>query len=771
LRDDAGAVRVRGHTIAHHVHIPIDRLGEKLRAWKLDRRERKIAGELVREVQSRVGFLLDVGLDYLTLHRGARTLSGGESQRIRLAAQLGSGLCGVLYVLDEPTIGLHPRDNLRLIKALHRLRDLGNTLLVVEHDRDVIASSDYLCDFGPRAGRHGGRIVAEGTPKQIEPVDQSVTAGYIQGTKTIAVPTGRRPVLRKNGEPYVNFLKILGARENNLNAVDLELPLGVFTAVTGPSGSGKSSLIDSILYPALARRLHRARTRPGRHDKIEGVRFIDKVIQVDQSPLGNSPSSNPATYTGAFDLIRKVFSEIPEAAERRFTARTFSFNVAGGRCETCEGSGQLCVEMHFLPDVYVPCDECNSRRYNQDVLEVKLHGKSIADVLEMQCGDAVELFANYPKIAGILQTLCDVGLDYLTLGQAAPTLSGGEAQRVKLASELSRPMTGNTLYLLDEPTTGLHFDDIDKLLSVLQRLVDLGNTVVVIEHNLDVIKCADWIIDMGPGAGVHGGELVFAGTPEALALEAKSKRGKKTGAARSATATFVKQALQEKGLATARKRQAWTASTQAATNPTKKSVAKNAKAAASQASTATNRSLAGKKSPPKKSSRTMVTKAKSASKGPLTTEERSTSKAKSRTLDPWRALGRRWHSLQKGFPRGTEPEWPLEIVDRIFELLEQVAGDDSLEFDQPNKVQVKPNGRNQAWAEIETKTPDSLKVTLAGPPEAVDMEQFSALGINGPVDASDQRHTRVTLNLTKLQQVRSRKLKSFLKRHLEKSFQ
>ncbi|MCP4888576.1 MAG: excinuclease ABC subunit UvrA [Planctomycetaceae bacterium] len=770
LRDDAGAVRFRGHTIADLVHMPLDRLAEEVRSWKLDRRERKIAGELVREVQSRVGFLLDVGLDYLTLHRGARTLSGGESQRIRLAAQLGSGLCGVLYVLDEPTIGLHPRDNLRLIKALHRLRDLGNTLLVVEHDRDVIASSDYLCDFGPRAGRHGGRIVAEGTPKQIEPVDQSVTAGYIQGTKTIAVPTGRRPVLRKNGEPNVNFLKILGARENNLNAVDLELPLGVFTAVTGPSGSGKSSLIDSILYPALARRLHRARTRPGRHDKIEGVRFIDKVIQVDQSPLGNSPSSNPATYTGAFDLIRKVFSEIPEAAERRFTARTFSFNVAGGRCETCEGSGQLCVEMHFLPDVYVPCDECNSRRYNQDVLEVKLHGKSIADVLEMQCGDAVELFANYPKIAGILQTLCDVGLDYVTLGQAAPTLSGGEAQRVKLASELSRPMTGNTLYLLDEPTTGLHFDDIDKLLSVLQRLVDLGNTVVVIEHNLDVIKCADWIIDMGPGAGVHGGELVFAGTPEALALEAKSKRGKKSGAARSATAPFVKQALQEKSLATTKKKQARKASTKSATNPTKKSVAKNAKAATSQASTATKRSLEGKTSRPKKSSPMTVAKAKSAPKGPPTTKERSTSNAKSLTLDPWRALGRRWHSLHKGFPQGTEPEWPLEIVDRIFDLLEQVAGDDSLEFDQPDKVQVKPNGRNKAWAEIETKTPDSLKVTLAGPPEAVDMDQFSALGINGPVDASDQRHTRVTLNLTKLQHVRSRKLKSFLKQHLEKSF-
>ena len=396
LREEAAASRFRGHTIADIVHMPLDRLAEQITTWKLNTRERKIAGELFREIKSRVKFLLDVGLDYLTLHRGAATLSGGEAQRIRLAAQLGSGLCGVLYVLDEPTIGLHPRDNQRLLGALHRLRDQGNTLLVVEHDRDVIAGSDYLCDFGPRAGRDGGRIVAEGSPQNIAPLDQSVTAGYINGSQQIPIPTSRRPVMGKE-TPLVKFLKITGARENNLRGIDVEFPLGVFTVVTGPSGSGKSSLIDDILYPALARRLHRARVKPGRHEKIEGVRYVDKVIRVDQSPLGNTPSSNPATYTGAFDLIRQLFASLPEAAERRFTARTFSFNVAGGRCETCEGSGQRKIEMHFLPDVWVPCEECDSRRYNEDVLEIRYHGKSIADVLEMPCGEAVELFAITPK--------------------------------------------------------------------------------------------------------------------------------------------------------------------------------------------------------------------------------------------------------------------------------------------------------------------------------------------------------------------------------------
>ena len=614
LRDDAAAVRFRGKTVADLVHMPLARLEEELNNWTLERREKKIAGELIREIKSRVGFLVDVGLEYLTLHRGAATLSGGEAQRIRLAAQLGSGLCGVLYVLDEPTIGLHPRDNRRLIKALHRLRDLGNTLLVVEHDRDVIGSSDYLCDFGPRAGRHGGRIVAEGPPKQVAPPDDSVTAPYINGSKSIAVPPSRRPVQSGKGTPLVNFLKIHGARENNLQAVDFELPLGVFTAITGPSGSGKSSLIEGILYPVLARRLHRSRVRPGRHDKVEGVRYIDKVIRVDQSPLGNTPSSNPATYTGAFDLIRQLFAGIPEAAERKFTARTFSFNVPGGRCETCEGSGQLKIEMHFLPDVWVPCDECHSRRYNDDVLEVKLHGKSIADVLEMPCGDAVELFASYPKISRILQTLCDVGLDYVTLGQSAPTLSGGEAQRVKLAAELSRPVTGSTLYLLDEPTTGLHFDDIEKLLNVLQRLVDLGNTVVVVEHNLDVIKCADWVVDLGPGAGVEGGQLVFAGTPEDLAARAKPSRKKSAGPV-SATAPFVAEVLTDQ-------------------SPTAKPAANKR---ARSATTDDKRNSIVTAKPTKKVAKKRATK--------------SRSKSSKGSMDPWRVLGRQWHSLEKGFPR------------------------------------------------------------------------------------------------------------------------
>jgi excinuclease ABC subunit A len=747
LREEAAAVRFRGHTIADLLHMSLDRLHDELRTWKFDRRERKIAGELVREIKSRVSFLLDVGLNYLTLHRGAATLSGGEAQRIRLASQLGSGLCGVLYVLDEPTIGLHPRDNARLIGALHRLRDIGNTLLVVEHDRDVIHSSDYLCDFGPGAGRHGGRIVAEGPPTNVVPFSDSVTAPYIDQSKTIEVPASRRPVTRASGKPYVNFLKILGAREHNLRGIDFELPLGVFTAVTGPSGSGKSSLIDGILYPALARRMHRSRLRAGRHDKIEGVRYIDKIIRVDQSPLGNTPSSNPATYTGAFDLIRQLFASLPEAAQRKFSARTFSFNVAGGRCETCEGSGQLKIEMHFLPDVWVPCEECEARRYNDDVLEVKLHGKSIADVLEMPCGDAVELFADHPKIVRILGTLCDVGLDYVTLGQSAPTLSGGEAQRVKLAAELARPVTGNTLYLLDEPTTGLHFDDIAKLLGVLQRLVDLGNTVVVIEHNLDVIKCADWIVDMGPGAGVDGGQIVFAGTPEQLAATAAKKRSRKAGAdPMPATAPFLAEALSASAASAG-------SDSDAATKPSK-SVAGQVESAADRSPSTARRKRVGQ---------TKTNEAAEVSDEPADQSDSQPS------VDPWQVLGRRWHSLGKGFPQGTSPDWPLELADRMLKLLEQVAGDDSLRFDSPDRVNVKPSGAKRTWAEVQTKTPESLKVTLAGPRDAIDADQLTALEVHGPVDTSDKELARVTLNLTELKHVRSRKLRSFLKSHLQKT--
>ncbi|MCA9263764.1 MAG: excinuclease ABC subunit UvrA [Planctomycetales bacterium] len=552
LRDDASAVRFRGRTIDQLCRQPLGMLNDTVQQWKLDARERKIAGELIREIRSRLQFLIDVGLEYLSLGRPANSLSGGEAQRIRLASQLGSGLCGVLYVLDEPTIGLHPRDNRRLLAALHKLRDLGNTLVLVEHDREVIEGSDYLLDFGPQAGKNGGEIVATGTPRQISRSRTSVTGPYLSGTKAISIPENRRPVTsppsgtgvetaktnskprrRKESaaiqQPPVDWLVVRGARHHNLKHVDVAIPLGRLTAVTGPSGSGKSSLIEDILYPALAARLHRANLIPGGHEAIEGLELINKVIRVDQQPLGNSPTSNPATYTGLFEHIRHLFSQLPESRLRGYTQRRFSFNVPGGRCEACEGAGQLCIEMHFLPDVWITCDTCNGARYNPETLTVKYRGHSIADVLEMTCGEAFEVFHNIPKVRRILQTLCDVGLDYLTLGQAAPTLSGGEAQRVKLAAELARPDTGQTLYLLDEPTTGLHFDDLAKLLEVMQRLVDLGNTVVVIEHNLDVIKTADWVIDMGPEAGDLGGMVVVAGTPETLVDEA-AQRLKKSGA-------------------------------------------------------------------------------------------------------------------------------------------------------------------------------------------------------------------------------------------------
>ncbi len=529
LRDDAAAVQLRGRTIDELCRMPLGRLLAWVNQWTPDATERQVAGELVREIRNRVQFLVDVGLDYLTLSRPAPSLSGGEMQRIRLAAQVGSGLCGVLYVLDEPTIGLHPRDNKRLLAALKRLRDLGNTLLVVEHDREVVLGADRLLDFGPAAGRLGGEIVAQGTPAEVARRRNSVTGPYLSGKKSIPVPTNRRmeSVAGKGKQglpplpPGGAWLEIRGARHNNLHDITARIPLGTFTVVSGPSGSGKSSLVNDVLYGALARLLHRAKVAPAAHDEILGIEQINKVIRVDQQPLGQTPTSNPATFTGVFEHIRTLFAQLPEAKLRGYSPRRFSFNVAGGRCEKCEGNGQLKIEMHFLPDVWVECDDCRGRRYEPETLAVRYHGQSIADVLDMSCGQALELFKNIPKIRRILQTLCDVGLDYITLGQSAPTLSGGEAQRVKLAAELSRPDTGRTLYLLDEPTTGLHFDDLAKLLDVLNRLVDLGNTVVVIEHNLDVIKTADWVLDMGPEAGDEGGQIVVAGTPEDVVAHAR----------------------------------------------------------------------------------------------------------------------------------------------------------------------------------------------------------------------------------------------------------
>ena len=518
LREDAAAVRLEGRTLPELCAMPLSEAYRFVQKLHLDTRQRQIAGEVLHEIVSRLRFLVDVGLAYLTLDRTAPTLSGGESQRIRLASQIGSGLTGVLYVLDEPTIGLHPRDNGRLIKALGRLRDLGNTLLMVEHDREVIEHADCLLDFGPGAGADGGRVVAQGTPAEVRQADASLTGRYLAGRDVIPVPAARRP---GNGK----VLTLLGVRQNNLKNLDVPFPLGTFIAVTGVSGSGKSSLVNDVLYAALARRLHRAGTAPGGHDALEGVEHIDKVINVDQAPIGFTPTSNPATYTGVFDVIRELFSKLPDSKVRGYTANRFSFNRPGGRCEECEGNGQICYEMHFLPDVWVPCEACGGARYNRETLEVRYRGRNIADVLNLRVSESLEHFASIPKLRRMLQTLSDVGLDYVQLGQPAHTLSGGEAQRVKLAAELGRPSTGQTFYILDEPTTGLHFDDLRKLLAVLHRLVDLGNTVVCIEHNLDVIKTADYVIDLGPEAGDAGGDIVAAGTPEQVAAARRSITG------------------------------------------------------------------------------------------------------------------------------------------------------------------------------------------------------------------------------------------------------
>lgn len=513
-------VKVGQKSIAEVTELPLRTALEFMRGLTLSEREMKIAEQVLKEIDARLQFLLDVGLDYLTLSRAAGTLSGGEAQRIRLATQIGSGLVGVLYVLDEPSIGLHQRDNRRLIDTLTKLRDMGNTLIVVEHDEDTMREADWIVDVGPGAGEHGGQVVHSGTYDELLKNKRSITGDYMAGRREIEVPATRRPVDKKRR------VKVFGARENNLKNVDVVFPLGVFTAVTGVSGSGKSTLVNDILYTSLANKLNGAKQVPGRHRKIEGLEHLDKVIHVDQSPIGRTPRSNPATYTGVFDNIRKLFAETNEAKIRGYTPGRFSFNVKGGRCEACSGDGTLKIEMNFLPDVYVPCETCHGKRYNRETLEVHYKGKTIADVLEMPVEEAAEFFAAFTPIARHLNTLVDVGLGYIRLGQPATTLSGGEAQRVKLAAELQKRSNGRSIYVLDEPTTGLHFEDIRKLLAVLQSLVNKGNTVITIEHNLDVIKCADWIIDMGPEGGDGGGTVIAEGTPESVAGVASSHTGR-----------------------------------------------------------------------------------------------------------------------------------------------------------------------------------------------------------------------------------------------------
>jgi len=519
LKRETLAVTVGNKNIAYVTNLSIGDAADFFGGLDLTEKERTIAHLVLKEIEARLGFLVNVGLDYLSLSRSAGTLSGGEAQRIRLATQIGSSLMGVLYILDEPSIGLHQRDNDRLIRTLEHMRDLGNTLIVVEHDEDTMIAADYIIDIGPGAGIHGGQVVAQGTPKEIMEDPNSLTGQYLSGKKFIPIPSPRR-------KPNGKWLEVKGAKENNLRGVNAKIPLGVFTCVTGVSGSGKSTLINEILYKSLARDLNKAKTRPGEHKEIVGLEHIEKVIEIDQSPIGRTPRSNPATYTGMFDDIRDVFSATNESKVRGYKKGRFSFNVKGGRCEACRGDGIIKIEMHFLPDVYVPCEQCKGKRYNRETLDIKYKGKSIAEVLELTIEDGCEFFRNIPRIHRKLQTLLDVGLGYMKLGQPATTLSGGEAQRVKLAAELYRRSTGKTIYILDEPTTGLHIDDIDRLLTVLHRLVDSGETVLVIEHNLDVIKTADYLIDLGPEGGTRGGTIVATGAPEEVVRVPESYTGK-----------------------------------------------------------------------------------------------------------------------------------------------------------------------------------------------------------------------------------------------------
>jgi excinuclease ABC subunit A len=522
IRAEALGVKIAGKAISDITALSVAEAYAFFDGLELEGSDAKIASELLKEIRSRLRFLLDVGLTYLTLDRAAPSLSGGESQRIRLASQIGSELTGVIYVLDEPSIGLHQRDNKKLLAALKHLRDIGNTVVVVEHDHEAMEEADWLIDFGPGAGRHGGEIVAAGTPAQVMKSKASLTGRYLRGDLRIEIPAERR---KGDGRKVT----VVGARENNLKGVTASFPLGLFVCVTGVSGAGKSTLVNHILYPAIARALHGSDLPLGAHARIDGLAEIDKVIDIDQSPIGRTPRSNPATYTKLFDLVRDFFAELPEARMHGYTPGRFSFNVKGGRCEACEGDGVKRVEMHFLPDVYVPCEVCHGRRFNEATLAVKYNGLSVADVLDLTVDEALQLFKNHPNVRRSLGTLADVGLGYIALGQSSPTLSGGEAQRVKLSRELSKRSTGRTLYILDEPTTGLHFDDIKKLLRVLDRLVEGGNTVVVIEHNLDVIKTADWVIDLGPEGGDGGGRVIAEGTPEQVAAVKGSYTGRFLG--------------------------------------------------------------------------------------------------------------------------------------------------------------------------------------------------------------------------------------------------
>jgi excinuclease ABC subunit A len=927
LRDDASAVRFRQRTIDELCRMPLRRLRTVVDAWKLSARERRIAGELLREIKGRVRFLLDVGLDYLTLSRGAATLSNGEAQRIRLASQLGSGLCGVLYVLDEPTIGLHPRDNSRLLAALHKLRDLGNTLVVVEHDREVIAGSDYICDFGPGAGKAGGQIVARGTPAQIVRRRASVTGPYLGDGKAIPVPTNRRLESEPGGDGWlraathpvcepssksvrggqkVQWLTVMGARHHNLKSVDARIPLGALTAVTGVSGGGKSSLIDDVLYAALARRLHRAKSIPGAHDGIQGVEHINKVIRVDQQPLGNSPTSNPATYTGVFEQIRMLFAQLPESKLRGYTPRRFSFNVAGGRCDDCEGNGQKCIEMHFLPDVWVECETCKGRRYNPETLAVTYHGRSISDVLDMTCGEALVLFENIPKIRRILQTLCDVGLDYLTLGQAAPTLSGGEAQRVKLAAELARPDTGRTLYLLDEPTTGLHFDDLARLLDVLHRLVDLGNTVVLIEHNLDVIKQADWILDLGPEAGQRGGRIAAEGTPEemvratvTLPAEDVSTRGSEGKPARAAehgerlsagepssgpgetvshtaialapvlaAGPHVKRPIWDPAAAAAHRegdmdigdvgrdaRMPW--ETDGRGWHTKHRVDRKGQpcrwdgrilervvdrvhALGQFSETDWNSRSVVEIAASKKSDgwflhaitgETWLLKLKfRVSRGAFKREklveqlalktlnqmdhlpvygnqprvrcktlrgpwqeveiraysleeidtpafwafleqavvsfQRLTTTIDPEEAMPWRKLGQRWHFMRKGFAMGKRVHWKVEVLERLCEMIEQVAPGGQFLWNNQVLVHYVPEGHGEPWVTLGTKKTDSLELHIQGPKNLVGFGRVTSLAWDRDLDSSRAERDVIKLRFRTTDDLYKGDLKTFLREHL-----